>query len=380
MIGVVVVVLFAVLVVFGARGDGAPPFDLAPPEPGAQDSQSPGSQRTVHASPGREESRARGPLRADPRSSAYTGFNADIRTRETLAAERGRTRGAASSEWFATWLTDVSTCGPKVVTDWEWVTRVAPRDPPRRLVRDAREAEEHAAAWVRALGWADAQPTQFSVDGGLDVISQQRGGVGAQVKFEAKPVGSPALQQAVGASLGQGLQTTLFFASAGFTPAALDFAEKVRAHLFRFTFDGDIEPSNGFARELFEARGVDVKERQGVKREVARVPGRVSRPELSFARALPLNEFLQAVSGLAENAVATLVRELRLTPTISLAELTEEELVALKDAIRLRGRRACWGEAVPKSLRKYRRLRVSMSMEPTSTDRLHGEHGSTSGR
>lgn len=171
MIGVVVVVLFAVLVVFGARGDGAPPFDLAPPEPGAQDSQSPGSQRTVHASPGREESRARGTLRADPRSSAYTGFNADIRTRETLAAERGRTRGAASSEWFATWLTDVSTCGPKVVTDWEWVTRVAPRDPPRRLVRDAREAEEHAAAWVRALGWADAQPTQFSVDGGLDVFS-----------------------------------------------------------------------------------------------------------------------------------------------------------------------------------------------------------------
>jgi hypothetical protein len=159
----------------------------------------------------------------------------------------------------------------------------------------------------------------------------------------------------------------LFFASAGYTPAALTFAEKVHLHLFRFTFDGDIEPSNEYARRLFEARGVAVKERRSVKREIAREPGKVSRPELSFARCLSLSEFLQVVSGLTPEAVESLARELRLTSTISLAELTEEELVALRSAIRLPGRNVCWGEAVPRSVGKYRRLRVSVSTPPPAS-------------
>ena len=143
--------------------------------------------------------------------SAYAAFNAQNRRLASAAVERGRSRGAAEPEELRAWLCDVSDCGPKVVTEWVKVSRKRPRDPAPRLVRDAREAEELAALWVRAMGYEDAEVTAFSKDGGLDVVARSSGGLGAQVKFEAKPVGSPALQQAVGATLGLGLQRTMFF-------------------------------------------------------------------------------------------------------------------------------------------------------------------------
>jgi hypothetical protein len=69
--------------------------------------------------------------------------------------------------------------------------------PQLRLVRDAGEAEEMAAEWVRWLGWSKARRTQATGDGGIDVLCKNAKGtskVAAQVKFEALPTGRPVLQ------------------------------------------------------------------------------------------------------------------------------------------------------------------------------------------
>jgi len=59
-----------------------------------------------------------------------------------------------------------------------------------------REAEEAAASHMRRMGYAGVKLTTGGADGGVDVRAS---GAMAQVKFEAKPVGRPALQRLVGA-------------------------------------------------------------------------------------------------------------------------------------------------------------------------------------
>ena len=125
--------------------------------------------------------------------------------------------------------------------------------PQPRLVRDAREAEEHAAAWVRWLGWPKATVTAPGSDGGVDVTGpgEETGSrVVAQVKFEALPTGRPKLQELFGAGHGMGADAWLFFSSAGYTPQAVSWAERVGMALFRFAFNGDVDAINEPARSL----------------------------------------------------------------------------------------------------------------------------------
>ncbi|TCI99496.1 restriction endonuclease [Aeromicrobium sp. IC_218] len=121
--------------------------------------------------------------------------------------------------------------------------------PGRRLVRDALEAEYLAADWVRWMGWQNAIVTPPSGDGGLDVIGYAAGepDVAAQVKFEAKPVGRPTVQALYGASVGAGCRHHMVFSSAGYTRGAVEWAAQTRIALFRFSFDGGIEPLNDLA-------------------------------------------------------------------------------------------------------------------------------------
>lgn len=133
-------------------------------------------------------------------------------------------------------------------------TRRRPRPTPR-LVRDAAEAEEMAAEWVRWLGWAHAKRTPATADGGIDVLgrnARSTSKVAAQVKFEALPTGRPILQGLYGAGHGEGADTWLFFSSAGYTAQAQEWAGKVGMALFRFTLDGGIEGINPRARELLQ--------------------------------------------------------------------------------------------------------------------------------
>lgn len=126
--------------------------------------------------------------------------------------------------------------------------------PEPRLVRDALEAEHLASDWVRWMGWRDAAVTRFTGDGGIDVLGTEDGepAVAAQVKFEAKPTGRPAVQNLYGASVGEGCTHHLFFSSAGYTREALDWADRVGVALFRFALDGTIEPVNNVADKLME--------------------------------------------------------------------------------------------------------------------------------
>lgn len=105
----------------------------------------------------------------------------------------------------------------------------------RRAPRDAREFEIIVANWLRLWGEIDAEVTQFTGDGGLDVVSEK---IGAQVKFYSnKPVGRPEVQGLYGAAVGSRLQPAFFAYSTGYTQEALDWAADVGVACFTFVPD-----------------------------------------------------------------------------------------------------------------------------------------------
>ena len=102
---------------------------------------------------------------------------------------------------------------------------------------NAREFEIICANWMQLWGEIDAAATQFSGDGGLDVVSSN---FGAQVKFFANaPVGRPEIQALYGAASGNGLQPAFFAYSSGYTAEALDWARKVGVACFTFVPKGN---------------------------------------------------------------------------------------------------------------------------------------------
>jgi len=114
----------------------------------------------------------------------------------------------------------------------------------RRAPRDAREFELIATSWMQFWGEHDAVTTQFSGDGGVDVLSSN---FGAQVKFYSnKPVGRPEVQSLVGAAAGHGVRPVFFAYSTGYTAEALQWAQSMDVACFTFV------PQQGNAFE-FEA-------------------------------------------------------------------------------------------------------------------------------
>lgn len=125
-----------------------------------------------------------------------------------------------------------------------------PTRPAPRLVRDAREAEELAAEWVRAMGFRDARTTPPGADGGLDIHSPGTGVVVGQVKFEAVKTGRHTLQALYGAGHAAGAKQFVFFSSAGYTSVAVSWADAVGMALFRFALDGTVEAANGAGEDM----------------------------------------------------------------------------------------------------------------------------------
>ncbi|MGW5671577.1 restriction endonuclease [Micromonospora sp. NPDC003776] len=118
----------------------------------------------------------------------------------------------------------------------------------RFLPSDWRTSEEIAAAHMRALGFADAELTGGSRDGGLDVVA----GTGvAQVKMQAQPVGAPPVQQLRGTRPHS--PHHLFYSTSGYTTAACEAAAEIGVYLFTIDRDGTVSPVGDAAAELAEA-------------------------------------------------------------------------------------------------------------------------------
>lgn len=120
--------------------------------------------------------------------------------------------------------------------------------PSPSLIRTYRDAEEAAAKWMQWLGWGDAFVTPQGRDGGIDVTASH---AIAQVKAHVNPIGRPQVQQLFGVASSLN-RTPLFFASGGYTPEAVLWADQVSMALFRFDLQGEPEPSNFVARDLWE--------------------------------------------------------------------------------------------------------------------------------
>jgi hypothetical protein len=107
-----------------------------------------------------------------------------------------------------------------------------------------QDAEECAAAWLRAMGHPDAHVTAAGADGGIDVIGQH---VLAQVKFGVVKASRPELQQLRGAAHGRDVDLH-FFTTAGYTTDALSWATEVGIAAFVLGLDGYATPMNEHAK------------------------------------------------------------------------------------------------------------------------------------
>ncbi|WP_432543847.1 restriction endonuclease [Kineococcus sp. SYSU DK002] len=124
---------------------------------------------------------------------------------------------------------------------------VRPR-PAHRFIRTYRDAEEVAAEWMEYMGYTGVQVTELGPDGGIDIVAD---GAVAQVKLHGKPMGRPPLQQLRGAS--RDGDALLFFSASGYTAQGREWADTVGMALFTFDRQGEPEPVNEVAQELFHA-------------------------------------------------------------------------------------------------------------------------------
>lgn len=118
------------------------------------------------------------------------------------------------------------------------------------FVSDEHDAEEMAATHMRQLGFPDAKRMPVGPDGGVDVTAS---GAIAQVKFRAQITGRPELQRLFGA---RGLDQTkalIFYSSARYSPAAVQYADLVEVALFTYDVHGHTNAVNAVATKLEEA-------------------------------------------------------------------------------------------------------------------------------
>lgn len=125
----------------------------------------------------------------------------------------------------------------------------APKPKADLKVMSPQEAEEFCSAWLRSLGFLDAQVTRFSRDGGIDVESQY---LCAQVKHQVAPVGVKAVRELFGVAVHE-KKIPVFFALSDYTLEAKTFATKVGMPIIRY-FPNSLVPLNQPA-ELLISQG-----------------------------------------------------------------------------------------------------------------------------
>jgi Restriction endonuclease len=126
------------------------------------------------------------------------------------------------------------------------------RESQPRQITSWQEAELNALEWMRAIGFADARLTKAGADEGLDIRSSR---AVAQVKYEARDVGRPYLQQLVGARGRRTEMQLLFFTGAKYTEQAIAYANELDIALFHYKLDGRIQPINASAVTLSRGAG-----------------------------------------------------------------------------------------------------------------------------
>lgn len=127
------------------------------------------------------------------------------------------------------------------------------KQPKRRLIRTARDAELVARDWMRFMGYADAWLTRKGKDMGIDVNSTK---AIAQVKARTTPVGRPIVQQTFGVGQAESKQS-LVFSMAGFTDEAIEWGDNVGMALFTFNRQNEVKPLNRTAESLLrKAKGL----------------------------------------------------------------------------------------------------------------------------
>lgn len=118
---------------------------------------------------------------------------------------------------------------------------VSEHPPAPRQINSWEMAEQNAADWMRYWGYADARVTQGGADGGVDVTSRS---ALAQVKFEARQVGSPTLQRLVGARRNAHHKQLMFFSGVGYARPAIEYADAMEIALFTYDLLGAVTPVN----------------------------------------------------------------------------------------------------------------------------------------
>lgn len=136
-------------------------------------------------------------------------------------------------------------------------------------IRTAGQAEDNAAAQMRALGYVDARAVPAGRDGGIDVVSA---GALAQVKWKSSVAGRPELQRLYGARADDLSKDLLFFASAGYSDPALSWADLHNMSLFTYEPTGQIVPANGNARRLVESLATPLNFGQHERRDEGEDP------------------------------------------------------------------------------------------------------------
>ncbi|MGP9729065.1 restriction endonuclease [Glutamicibacter sp. AOP3-A1-12] len=115
------------------------------------------------------------------------------------------------------------------------------------------QAEFWARDWLRFLGAEDAQVTQATQDGGIDVTSKL---YVAQVKHYVNPVG-PAPVREISGVAGALLKQPIFFARSGYTRTAKDFGRSADVILFSYDTDlGKLSAESPLAQEVLK-NGLD---------------------------------------------------------------------------------------------------------------------------
>lgn len=110
---------------------------------------------------------------------------------------------------------------------------------PGQYVASDRQAEQMAAAAMRAMGFPDARETPVGPDGGVDVRS--RAAI-AQVKFRGAQTPRSDVQRVAGAR-GRDQHLALFFFSAsGYSSHAIEYAADMDVALFTYDPTGALAP------------------------------------------------------------------------------------------------------------------------------------------
>lgn len=131
-------------------------------------------------------------------------------------------------------------------------TPAAPAPLPQLFGVSHEGAEHLVAQWMAHLGESDAQVTQFTGDGGIDVTSSH---YIAQVKNYAGTVGVTEIREFAGVTMVDG-RKPLFFTSGAYASGAVAFAEQAGIALFVYDAVGGTLTGANQAAEWALAKGL----------------------------------------------------------------------------------------------------------------------------